>query len=131
MDFPKELKYTDQHEWARLEGEITTVGISDYAQERLGDIVFVELPEIGTETKKGEAFCVVESVKAASDIYAPMSGEVTAINKNIEDHPELVNQAPYGDGWLVRIKVSDTAQIDDLMDSGKYKKFVEEQEESE
>ena len=129
MDFPKELKYTDQHEWARLEGEIATIGISDYAQERLGDVVFVELPEIGTETKKGEAFCVVESVKAASDIYAPMSGEVTEINQSIEDHPELVNQSPYGKGWMVRIKVSDAAEIDDLMSSDKYGKFVEEQEE--
>jgi glycine cleavage system H protein len=131
MDFPKELKYTDQHEWARFEGEIATVGITDYAQERLGDVVFVELPEVGTGTKKGEAFCVVESVKAASDIYAPMSGEVEEINKGLEDHPELVNQSPYGEGWMVKIKVSDKAEADDLMDSDKYKKFVEEEEQSE
>jgi glycine cleavage system H protein len=130
MDFPKELKYTDQHEWARLEGGIVTVGITDYAQERLGDVVFVELPEIGTGTKKGETFCVVESVKAASDIYAPMSGEVTEINKSLEDHPELVNQSPYEKGWMVRLKVSNTSEIDDLMSSDEYMKFVEEQEES-
>jgi glycine cleavage system H protein len=131
MNVPKELKYTDQHEWTKLEGEIAVVGITDYAQERLGDVVFVELPEIGTGTEKGEAFCVVESVKAASDIYAPVSGEITEINKNLEDHPELVNQSPYGEGWMVRIKVADPAEIEDLMGSDRYKKYVEEQEESE
>jgi glycine cleavage system H protein len=131
MNIPKELKYTDEHEWAKLEGEIAVIGITDYAQERLGDVVFVELPEIGTETEKGEAFCVVESVKAASDIYAPMSGEIAEINKNLEDHPELVNQSPYGEGWMVRIKVTDPAEIEDLMSSDRYRKYVEEQEESE
>lgn len=128
MDFPEELRYTEEHEWIRDEGGKATIGVSEYAQERLGDVVFVEMPEIGMKINKGEAFGVIESVKAASDIFMPVSGEVTGINRILEDHPEYINQSPYGEGWIIKVRMSDAAELSDLMDSEKYRKFVEQEE---
>ncbi|MBN1487760.1 MAG: glycine cleavage system protein GcvH [Anaerolineae bacterium] len=121
-------RYLKSHEWARKEGEEVVIGITDYAQSTLSDIVYVELPEVGDEVTKGEAFGVVESVKAASDIYAPMSGEVTAINENLEDAPEVVNEDAFGDGWLIKIKPSDLTEWDTLLDSEAYNKVVAEEQ---
>jgi glycine cleavage system H protein len=129
MDILKELKYTKEHEWTKLEGDTALVGITDYAQNRLGDVVFIELPEVGTVLKKGEAFGAVESVKAASDIFTPLSGEVVEINSGLEDHPELLNQSPYDKGWIIRIKISDTGETDELMSSNQYAEHVAKQEE--
>jgi len=120
-EIPSDLRYRDSHEWVRVEdGGTVVVGISDHAQGELGDMVFVELPEPGMSYDQGEACAVVESVKAASDIYAPLSGEVVKANDKLEDSPELVNSDPYGDGWLFRMIPSDAAQIDGLMDAEAY-----------
>ncbi len=129
MEFPKKLRYTKEHEWVLLENDTALVGITDYAQQHLGDVVFVELPEIGTELKKGEAFCVVESVKAASDVYAPLSGEVLEINEELEGHPEILNQSPYEKGWIVKIRIVDSTEYDNLMKIEDYEKFIESEEE--
>jgi len=118
-------RYTRDHEWIRLDGDIATVGITDYAQEQLGDIVYVELPEVGKTLEKGGEFCVVESVKAASEVFAPIAGEVTAVNSALGDQPGTVNLAPEGDGWLIKVKPSDKAQLDGLMDEAAYKSFLE------
>lgn len=118
---PSELKYASSHEWARLEEDGTvTVGITDHAQEALGDVVFVELPELGATLAAGDEAGVVESVKAASDIYAPVSGEVIAINETLEDAPELVNGDPYNDGWFFRLQPADTSELDKLLDADAY-----------
>ena len=117
---PTDLKYATSHEWARLDGDIITVGITDHAQEALGDLVFVELPEVGDNVNAGDEAGVVESVKAASDIYAPVSGEVVAINPALEDTPELINTDPYGEGWMYKIKVSDLAELDDMLSADEY-----------
>ena len=130
MDIPKNLKYTKEHEWARIEGEAATFGISDYAQNHLGDVVFVELPEVGSSFKAGDAFSAVESVKAASDIYAPVGGEVTEINADLEDHPELLNQSPYDKGWIVKVKVQNGSDAEKLMDAAKYEEFLKTQEDA-
>lgn len=125
---PKELKYASTHEWARLEEDGTvTVGITDHAQDLLGDVVFVELPEVGSELAAGGEAGVVESVKAASDIYAPVSGVVVEINENLQDTPELVNSDPYHDGWFFRIKPSDKSDLDDLLDAAGYQDACEEE----
>lgn len=116
--------FTDEHEWIDVEGEIATVGITDYAQEQLGDIVFVELPAEGATFAKGDDAAVVESVKAASDVYAPLSGEVVEANTALEDEPALVNSDPEEDGWFFRMRIADTSELDGLMDEGAYKKFV-------
>ena len=116
--------FTDEHEWIDVEGEIATVGITDYAQEQLGDIVFVELPAEGAIFAKGDDAAVVESVKAASDVYAPLSGEVVEANTALEDEPALVNSDPEEDGWFFRMRIADTSELDGLMDEGAYKKFV-------
>jgi glycine cleavage system H protein len=118
------LKFTKDHEWLRLEGETATVGITAYAQEQLGDLVYVELPAAGTQVKKGAEAAVVESVKAASDVYAPLSGEVTATNEKLASEPGLVNSDPMGDGWLFKIKVVDRSEIDSLMDEASYKELI-------
>ncbi|MCG8694841.1 MAG: glycine cleavage system protein GcvH [Minwuiales bacterium] len=118
-------KFTEDHEWISVDGDVGTVGISDYAQEQLGDVVFVELPEVGRQLEKGGEAAVVESVKAASEIYAPASGEVTEINDSLEDAPATVNQSPFGDGWFFKIKLSDPDELDALMDEAAYKSFVE------
>lgn len=117
---PEELKYASSHEWARLEGDIVTVGISDHAQEALGDLVYVELPNVGDSVLAGDEAGVVESVKAASDIYAPVSGEVIEVNETLVDNPEIVNTAPYTDGWLYRIRVSDVSELDKLLSADEY-----------
>ena len=123
---PSELKYLDSHEWVRVESDGTiTVGISDHAQGALGDLVFVEVPEVGKSLKKGNAAAVVESVKAASDVYSPVSGEVIAANETLGSAPELVNQDPYGQGWLFKIKPSNKDEMSQLLDSAAYGKVVE------
>ncbi|MGH6923463.1 MAG: glycine cleavage system protein GcvH [Propylenella sp.] len=116
--------YTKDHEWVRAEGDTATVGITTYAAEQLGDVVFVELPEIGRALKKGEAGAVVESVKAASDVYSPISGEVVERNDALEASPQKVNEAPESDGWLVKLKVADSTELDPLMDEAGYRDFV-------
>ncbi len=120
-EIPLELKYTKSHEWLRIEDDgSVTIGITDHAQELLGDLVFVELPEAGTEISAQEAVCVVESVKAASDVYMPISGEVVAINEVLADAPETINDSPYDDGWLIRVNPSNPDELEDLMDSDSY-----------
>lgn len=119
------LKFTEDHEWVRVDGEIGTVGISDYAQEQLGDVVFVELPDIGKTIAKGDEAAVVESVKAASEVYAPVEGEVTAVNEALNDNPGLINSDAQGDGWFLKIKVTDASQLETLMDEAAYKTYVE------
>ncbi|HLU11243.1 MAG TPA: glycine cleavage system protein GcvH [Oceanobacillus sp.] len=122
---PADLKYARSDEWLRLEGDTATIGISDYAQDQLNDIVFVELPEVGKTVAKGESFGVVESVKAASDLYSPISGTVTEVNTALQDQPELINSDPYGRGWIVKLKVTDASGADDLMDAEAYKAYIE------
>lgn len=131
MEFPEHLKYTREHEWAHREGTLVTVGITDYAQERLGEIVYVELPEEGTEVSQGEAFGVVESTKAVSDLYSPVSGTVAEVNDTLVDSPELINEDPYEDGWIIKIEMSDASEFDDLMSASAYATFVEEEQEKE
>ncbi|WP_166109738.1 glycine cleavage system protein GcvH [Pseudoalteromonas sp. Z9A5] len=127
-NIPSELKYAPSHEWVRSEGDGTfTVGISEHAQELLGDMVFVELPEVGDAVDAGEDCAVAESVKAASDIYAPISGEIVAINEELEDSPETVNNDAYGDGWLFRIKASDESELDNLLDAEGYSHTIDEE----
>jgi glycine cleavage system H protein len=120
----EDLKYTDSHEWLKVEGDKAKVGITDHAQEELTDIVFVELPENGKEVRKGEELCVVESVKSVSEIYSPVSGKVIKVNKDLEDSPEIINESPYGEGWLVEIELSDKSEIDELLNSEDYKKNI-------
>ena len=129
MEYPEELKYTSEHEWAALEqGDRIRVGITDFAQDALGDVVYVEVPEEGTEVRGGEPFGEVESTKSVSDIYSPVSGTVVERNAALSDSPELVNQEPYGQGWLVVIQMSDASELDGLMDASEYKKTLEEAE---
>jgi len=116
--------YTPDHEWISLEGDLATVGITDHAQEQLGDLVFVELPEIGRTLEKGEETVVVESVKAASDVYAPVSGQVTAVNGELAGDPALVNRSPLGEGWLFKLRISDASQLEALMDAEAYQAMV-------
>ncbi|MBU2971830.1 glycine cleavage system protein GcvH [Pseudoalteromonas sp. C2R02] len=126
-NIPSELKYATSHEWVRNEGDGTyTVGISEHAQELLGDMVFVDLPDVGDEVDAGEDCAVAESVKAASDIYAPISGEVVAINEELEDAPEQVNSDAYGDGWLFRVKASDESELANLLDAEGYQNTIDE-----
>ncbi|NVK10918.1 MAG: glycine cleavage system protein GcvH [Gammaproteobacteria bacterium] len=120
-NIPSELKYIDSHEWIRVEGDCAVVGVTDHAQESLGDVVFVELPEVGAELAAGDEAGVVESVKAASDIYSPLSGEIVEVNTELEDAPETVNDSPYDDGWFFKIKLSDMSELDGLLDADAYK----------
>ncbi len=125
-DIPSDLKYVASHEWIRDEGDgVVTIGITDHAQDLLGDVVFIELPEVGSEFASGDDLGVVESVKAASDVYAPLSGEIIAINAELEDAPELVNSDPYGDGWFVQVRLTDTSELDDLLDADGYAELCE------
>ncbi len=119
------VKYTEEHEWVKIDGETATVGITKYAAEQLGDVVFVELPEVGKAYGKGDDMAVVESVKAASDVYAPVSGECVEANEKLADAPETVNEAPEGEGWFAKLKLSDTSELDALMDEAAYKTFCE------
>jgi glycine cleavage system H protein len=121
---PEELLFTDQHEWARVEGNIATMGISFFAQHSLGDVTFIELPAVGQNLGKGDEACAIESAKAAASIYAPLSGSVTDVNTEIEDDPALINSDPYGEGWICKIELSDTAELDSLMNAAKYGEFL-------
>jgi glycine cleavage system H protein len=126
-ELPNELRYMSSHEWVRNEGDgIATIGITDHAQDSLGDVVFVELPEVGATLSAGDEAGVVESVKAASDIYSPVSGEVIEINEALEDAPETINDSPYGDGWFYKVKMSDPAELEDLLDADGYREVTEE-----
>ena len=127
-EFPLELRYLKSHEWAKQEGDVIVVGISDHAQEALGDVVYVELPEVDEECQAGDEIAVVESVKAASDIYAPVAGTVVEVNLKLEDSPELVNEAPYADGWFFKIKVSDRAAVEGLLTALQYQALCEAEE---
>lgn len=118
------MKFTEEHEWLREENGVVVVGITEHASEQLGDIVFVELPEVGAEVAKDDEVAVIESVKAASDIMAPIDGEITEVNEALEDEPGKVNEDPMGDGWFFKIKASDTSQMDDFMDEAAYKDFI-------
>jgi glycine cleavage system H protein len=127
-EFPLELRYLKSHEWAKHEGDVVVVGISDHAQEALGDVVYVELPEVDAVCQAGDEIAVVESVKAASDIYAPVAGTVVEVNLKLEDSPELVNEAPYADGWFFKIKVSDPAAVKGLLTALQYQALCEAEE---
>jgi glycine cleavage system H protein len=129
MEFPEGLKYSKEHEWVLVEGTSATIGITEFAQEELGDIVFVELPEVGEKIVKDDPFGAVESVKAVSDIYAPVSGEVVETNEILPDNPETINDDPYGDGWMVRVELSDIDDLKDLMDADEYAEYVAQQKE--
>lgn len=122
-----DLKYSKEHEWVRLEGDVATVGISDFAQAQLGDVVFVELPDVGKQVVQNGDAAVVESVKAASEVYAPLTGEIVEVNTALEDDPELVNQSPTGEGWFMKIRLSDASQLDDMMDEAAYNDFTASQ----
>ena len=125
MAVPEELQYTKTHEWVRREDDVATVGITEHAQDELGDVVFIELPEKGASFGAGDAFGTVESVKAVSDLYAPVGGEVVEVNEALNDSPEKINEEPYGDGWIIRLRVSEEA---DLLSAGDYEKLLEEEE---
>jgi len=125
MSSPTNLRYTKTHEWVRLDGDVATVGVTDYAQRELGDITYLELPEPGTEVSQSEPFGVIESVKAASDIYAPIGGEVIERNDAVVESPEMVNQSPYEGAWLIRVRVADPAEVESLMTADEYDAFAE------
>ncbi len=125
MNIPEELLYTEDHEWVKIDGEMVTVGVTDYAQNELGDIVFVEVDTVDDELDKGEAFGTIEAVKTVSDIFMPITGTVIEFNENLESDPEAINKDPFGDGWIVKIKVTDTTELDDLLDHVAYSKNIE------
>ena len=125
MNFPKDVRYTSEHEWIRVEGEEALVGITDYAQSELGEIVFIDVPTVGETVGQGEVFGSVEAVKTVSDLNMPATGEVLAVNENLEDHPELVNEDPYGEGWMIRIRLSDKSELDSLMDAEAYEASIQ------
>jgi glycine cleavage system H protein len=122
--YPEELRYHPEHDWARIEGDEATFGITWYAQDALGEVVFYEPPEVGAQVTKDEAYAEVESVKAVSDVYAPLSGEITAVNEALSDSPEKINEDPYGEGWLVEVRLSDPAESEQLLDAAKYRELL-------
>ncbi|QQS49892.1 MAG: glycine cleavage system protein GcvH [Bacteroidota bacterium] len=124
MNIPANLKYTKDHEWIRLEGNTAVIGVTDYAQGELGDVVFIEIETMGESLDKEEVFGTIEAVKTVSDLFMPVAGEVIEINPQLEDNPELVNKDPYGEGWLIKIKVSDVAQLTDLLDAKAYQELI-------
>ena len=124
MNFPENLRYTKDHEWIRIEGDEAVIGITDFAQRELGDIVYVEVETVGQELKAGEVFGTVEAVKTVSDLYLPLSGSITVVNPNLNAQPELVNTDPYGEGWMVRMKIANAAEADSLMSAGAYEELV-------
>ncbi|HJC93427.1 MAG TPA: glycine cleavage system protein GcvH [Candidatus Phocaeicola excrementigallinarum] len=126
MEFPANIKYTNEHEWIRLEGEEAYVGITDYAQDQLGDIVFVDITTEGENLAQGEVFGTIEVVKTVSDLFLPVGGEILEVNPELEEHPELVNEDPYGKGWLVRIRPNDVSEMDGLLDAEAYKQIINE-----
>ena len=127
MEFPQELKYSKEHEWIKVEGNTVTIGITDYAQDSLGDVVYVELPNEGAAMVQGETFGVIESVKAVSDLYSPVSGNVIEVNDSIIDNPDVVNEEPYGDAWMLKVELSSAEELDGLMSSEDYQQHVEEE----
>jgi glycine cleavage system H protein len=129
MEAPPGLRYSKEHEWVAAEETVATIGITDHAQEQLGEIVYIELPSIGEKVSKDDPFGVVESVKAVSDIYAPVSGTVLEVNEDLAESPEVVNEDPYGDGWLIKVRVSDPADLDDLMDNEEYEQMIAHEKE--
>lgn len=128
MTFPDDLRYTKEHEWARKKGHLIVVGITEFAQEQLGDVVYLELPEVGDAVKRGDSFGVVESTKAVSELFAPVSGKVVEVNDPLSDAPQTVNDDPYEEGWMVAIEPSDPKELEELLDAPAYQAFVEEQE---
>lgn len=124
MNVPNNLKYSKEHEWVKVEGDTATVGITDFAQSELGDIVFVEIDTVGDEIDADEVFGTIEAVKTVSDLFMPVGGEVLELNEKLEDEPELVNSDPYGDGWLIKVKLSDASQLENLMDATAYKDMI-------
>jgi glycine cleavage system H protein len=126
MNVPKDLKYSSDHEWVRIEGEFAYVGITDYAQSELGDVVYVDLPSTGDEFSKQDVFGSIEAVKAASDLYCPVGGQITEVNEDLSDNPEIINKDPYGDGWMVKIQLSDETDLGDLMDATAYEEHISE-----
>jgi glycine cleavage system H protein len=122
--YPDDLLYTETHQWARVEGDIATIGITDYAQDQMGDLVYVELPEVGVDVVAGEAAGQVESVKAVSDVQSPVSGEVTEVNQALVDEPETVNRDPYGDGWMIKVRISDKSELASLLNSAAYQEHL-------
>lgn len=129
MDFPEGLKYSKEHEWVLVEDDVAIIGITEFAQGELGDIVFVELPEVGEKISKDDPFGSLESVKAVSDIFAPISGSVVEINDDLKENPETVNEDPYGDGWMIKVQMTDMDELKDLMSSDDYAEFIEQQKE--
>lgn len=129
MDFPEGLKYSKEHEWVLVEDDVAIIGITEFAQGELGDIVFVELPEVGEKISKDDPFGSLESVKAVSDIFAPISGAVVEINDDLKDNPETINEDPYGDGWMIKVQMTDMDELKDLMSSEDYAEFIEQQKE--
>ena len=124
MHIPEDLRYTEDHEWARIDGDIATIGITDFAQSELGDIVYVELPELGTTTEKSQSFGTIEAVKAVSDLFAPLTGEVVEVNSNISDSPEIINKDPYGEGWFIKVKLSDPNEVNTLLEKTQYEALL-------
>ncbi|MBH50823.1 MAG: glycine cleavage system protein H [Candidatus Marinimicrobia bacterium] len=124
MSIPTEIKYTKEHEWISLDGEVAMIGITDHAQSQLGDIVFVELPDVDREISQNETFGVIEAVKTVADLFAPVKGLIIEINSSLEDSPDLINSDPYGTGWIIKVKVSDSSQYDSLMSSDEYEEFI-------
>jgi len=124
MSIPTEIKYTKEHEWISLDGEVAMIGITDHAQSQLGDIVFVELPDIDSKINQNETFGVIEAVKTVADLFAPVKGLIIEINSSLEDSPDLINSDPYGTGWIIKLKVSDSSQYDSLMSSDEYEEFI-------
>jgi len=129
MDFPEGLKYSKEHEWVLIENDVAMIGITEFAQGELGDIVFVELPEVGEKISKDDPFGSLESVKAVSDIFAPISGAVVEINDDLKENPEAINEDPYGDGWMIKVEMTDMDELKDLMSSDDYAEFIEQQKE--
>jgi len=128
MDIPDDLKYSEEHQWVQVEDHIAMIGISDFAQEQLGEIVFLELPEVGDQLQSGKPYGVVESAKSVSDLYAPISGEVIEINAELPDSPEIINSSPYEEGWMVKVKLIDPTELDDLFDAASYEEMIEDED---
>lgn len=124
MNIPQELKYTNDHEWIKVENGIATIGITDFAQSELGDIVYVDIETVGETIKQNEVFGSVEAVKTVSDLFMPITGEIIEFNENLEDSPESVNKDPYGEGWIIKVKLADNAELDNLLDAAKYKEII-------
>lgn len=129
MNFPEDLKYSKEHEWIRVSGSIATIGITEYAQDQLGEIVFVELPDENEEFEKDDAFGVVESVKSVNDVYSPVAGKIMEVNDPVLDSPEIVNEDPYGEGWLIKLEISNAKELKELMTSKQYEAYIKEESE--